>query len=505
MIGLLFDTSFWYDVITLIFIVALIYIFCKYKQSRIYVYWIFFVLVVALTGCCVVQLIGYYTTSGNQYGNIDNDKPNEIEQVSEFSFNLKNIVLTQESGDKYSANMTANVSLDLTPNSDYGLYVNDITCNDIVYSVDYITGKYTYNFYDNANKLLKSDTLTLSLAFNKTYMSLTLSTSGGAEAVRYWNNYFNKNNFVVEIKEQEELNSDTIYGEGDISNFRTAKFYVNEQLYRTYVYELGDKIVDPQYIDPTYHLDYWTCNGERVDFTNFICNDNYVFEAVLITNERHTVDIYLSTDGTADGIIDAGNFYVTDTMYIDTKGNGTNHLTIEGQSDKEVIVDFKVASAFENFDWQVQVETLSDGNIQVNKRSTYSTDLMSTGFAYGGDIVIEGLTADANIYVTVKPVEYKLEIYYSFQSTFLVDDFTFTYGSTFNLKEHLTAEQLALLTGIEGLYTMQTHSGTKYFDSNLEMLTNWTSLPLKWIGSSYVYVDNFNKATNTFTLYAFYG
>lgn len=516
MFNILFDSSFWYDVLIALVIVAVIWLIVTHKEARIYVYWVLFIVVTALTSYCIVQTVGYYTARGGIYGDIgDLDSPNEIVVVSEYEFDVRNIILTEQ-GKEYSATMTANVVLELDPDSGYGLFVNNLPCISTEYATDYITGEYRYNFYNSSNEVVCYDTLTLNLAFNQNYMSLKISTEK-AEAVSYWQSYFNKNNFVVKISKLDDLDDDVKYGEGDISNFRIAKYYVNGEVAATRVYELGDKMEDLKSIymgdNNDQHVSYWTLNGERVDFDTMVCNDNYEFHAVLEQNETHTVTLCFTTDTTSDEIekINAGRFLVdTSSVYVSATGNNSSNVTITSQFDTAIKVDFHITNVFEiSSDYALYI--VSDKEYDIQRTNFKSDDFTATGWNYSGSFTIQGAPSDATIYFVVEPIVYNLRLYRNASTSDRYEvtiENCLTYGCTINLNELLTEEQIFTFTRnnnsgahFNGFYTKEVEQGVQYFDSDLNMLKTWTETGIEWNGNNYNYTTNYDSKTKTFTLY----
>lgn len=243
----------------LIAVVVLIATCIKYPGGRWFLGVILTIGFTALTVYCGIQLNYYYNETGGIYGQIVSlYNPNQVHITSNVEYLFENIAMTQDDEDTHSAKISSTSVLELVLDEDssYGVYINGMPCHYVEIASDYVIAKYEYNFLDENLNLLLNDTLNLKFAFytNSTY--LVVSTDGGAEAVKYWNYYFNKNIFKVTIDNQGyEYNQDVNFGTGDISSYSVATYYLNNEVYLKQVYKNGDVINLPDVANTEWLVD----------------------------------------------------------------------------------------------------------------------------------------------------------------------------------------------------------------------------------------------------------
>ena len=245
MLKLLFDISVLYDLLILIAIIAVIILCVWKKESRPFVYTVAVILFVGATIFCGIQLNFYYTASGGIFGAITGIFDTNVAEVEELSFSLKNIELTQDHDEVYSARILTNEIIKLAEGENFMAYVNDEPCSSVKNASDYVVFEYSYVFMGEDFNSLCEDTLTMRFSFytNSTYLSV--STSGGANAVKYWNYYFNKNVFVVTLDKADYSSDDMIsIGNGDVSNYCVVNYYVDEEFSCKRVYKKNSNFVN---------------------------------------------------------------------------------------------------------------------------------------------------------------------------------------------------------------------------------------------------------------------
>ncbi len=230
-----------------ILILALLITYSK-KYAWVKVFTIVLVLVVCIGSAtyCGIQLNFYYNASGGIFGYIEDVlKPNDV-KVEDMDFKIENIELTQDAGtDTYSARILIDKTLDFENEDNYGVFVNDIFYANV--ASNYAIVNYSYSFLGDNLETLLTDTLQINLAFNANSTSLTLKTQGGENAVRYWNYYFNKNNFVISIRTCDFVFDQNIdYGDGYEENMQNQiKFYQSKITeYENKIEELTNKLDD---------------------------------------------------------------------------------------------------------------------------------------------------------------------------------------------------------------------------------------------------------------------
>ena len=247
MLSLLFDSSFWYDVLLVVAIIAVIYILIKFPHAKIYVYTLIFIVLVGSGIYSTININSYYSASGGIYGILtgDFDKNNKL-YVNEKVFTLENTTLTQKNGDTYSAKSISDEAFKVKTNEYLGVFVNDSPCTYSEIAEDYFVANYNYTFYDKNGDVLLNDTLKLYFAFYDKMTELEVVTDGGSTAVKYWGYYFNKNNFNVTIKSvKDNYNKDLTIGEGDVSNYAIVRYFQNDEEVYKQVCPKNTKIVFP--------------------------------------------------------------------------------------------------------------------------------------------------------------------------------------------------------------------------------------------------------------------
>lgn len=526
MFALLFDSGFWYDLVFLIFIGFIIYACIKYPQSRVYVFSFILIGFIGLASYCGIQLNYYYTSEGGILGKISGLISNNTATITvddNIKFDIKNIVLTQEKNETYSATIYSNDILKLNKDKTYSVFINNEPINTLSYDLSFINAVYRYNFFDQNQKTLCDDQLYLDFAFYNNSTYLKLYTNGGQNAVNYWNNYISKNNFIVEIKESfynkdDELN----FGSGDVSQYRLATFIFNDKYTEKTMVKIGDLITPPDYpILDDYYVSYWTLNNSRVDFNTFKVYDNHVFEAVLVPFENHTVNIILATDDNPANIVNAGTIEVIEnSAYISKEGNYSNNVLVTCQDSLSFDVNIGINPEFildKNFEIFVISDNLNFQDCVVKGFfNDYSPVNTQTGLAYTSKISFKNIKSSATVIIKVNPKKFNLDIKLSsgtIRET-LVSVSGLEWGKEFNLLELLSDEQILNIKNsvkkvdgnpkFTGLYTKELSKGTQYYDSSLNTLSTWKENMYAWNnGSPGKYVENscYDSASNTFYLY----
>ena len=281
---MLFDTSWFYDLLAVGFIAFIIWLVLKYKQARAPIVFCIILLLIGFTAYACIELNYYYTAEGGIFGKITGIFQTNTVEVSEQTFSFENMELTQENGDTYSLKITSDEVFALEDDQQFIVYVNNEPCYyvDNSNSNQYVVAKYSYTFLDENLKELCTDTLTFNFAFytNSTYLSV--KTEGGAEAVKYWNYYFNKNVFEVRIEKTDYAFDDEItFGDGDISEYHTITYYVKNEIYSVSVCSKDSKVrnfITPE-IDDYIFLG-WSIDGENI-IEELVVNNDCSLYAVL--------------------------------------------------------------------------------------------------------------------------------------------------------------------------------------------------------------------------------
>lgn len=200
------DENMIYIVIGIICLTFVLIAIIKFPQSRWFVGTILSIALVISAIYSAMQLNVYYQEFGGIYGQLTGFLNTNNVIVEDLSFDFRDVVLTEVKAPDgetsyYEAKFTINKVLDLSREKEYGVYVNGSPVEIVSSASDYIVAEYEYLFMDKDLNILCSDTLNLSFAFYKNSTTFVVSTHGGENAVNYWNYYFNKNSFIVEINE----------------------------------------------------------------------------------------------------------------------------------------------------------------------------------------------------------------------------------------------------------------------------------------------------------------
>lgn len=245
MLSLLFDGGFWYDLLFIALAIGIVYLCFKYKSAKYWVATIAMVALVIFTGYCGIQLNAYYSAEGGIWGYIDgliNPNTGTVQVVSDkLEFTIDNIVMTEQIDGTYSAKIYLPDVLQLEEGKNYSVSVNDEPCSKVEFSAgttSYARAEYAYAFMDTNLNTLCVDTLVFNVSLFKTSTDVTISSNGGQTAVDYWNTYFAKNEFKVSIFADDYVHDDSIeYVEGDVSNYHTLTYYVDDEVYMTQIFD----------------------------------------------------------------------------------------------------------------------------------------------------------------------------------------------------------------------------------------------------------------------------
>ena len=446
---------------------------------------------------------------------LDDNNTSEITITDNIEFNLKNIVLTQEKDDTYSATILNDDIIQFKENINYGVYVNGDPCYQVNYATNYIRAEYGYTFMDDNLESKLTDTLQFNFAFFDKGSNLKITTNGGQEAVNYWNNYFARNNFVVEVKQSNyDKNDDLTFGEGDTSEFKLAKFIIKGEEYNKRIVKIGEKITPPAWSGATEYVAYWTLNGERVNFNEFVVTENCVFEAVLVPIEQHTINLIFSSDEDPQNLVYAGRIRVEeDELYITEDGNNSSNVLVTCQNGLNFDVELNVAPEFIMANDYEIIVISEDENFQNCITRNYFNDMtpvnLTSGYAYNASLSFTNISSSATVIVKVTPREFNLSI--KLNKNEIINISGLVYGKQLNLLEKLSDEQIKLVKNsvgsgkeFKGLYTSEMQQGSQYYDENLNCLSNWAEKMYRYTGEGYVDNPLYDKDANTFSLYIGY-
>jgi len=336
MLTLLFDTSFWWDVVLLIVSAVLIFAIIKLPIGRWFILTVLGIVLIGSAVFCGVELNYYYKESGGIYGELTGFFDRNTLIVTDLSFDFENMMFTEngnadENGiiQDYSIEILSDKVIDLTRNNTYCIYVNNVPCEIQEYSTKYIIATYTYIFYDlNMNELL-TDTLSLKFAFDNNSTLFHISTSGGSEAVEYWNYYFNRNSFIVDLK---DISSKVDSTENSVlKDLKQVNVMIGTKVIGSTYVKAGQKISDSFINSYSQYADYgWQVNGLSVDISNYVVNENVTLSLHIPENCYSVTFYYTHNTGT---YVEDGVFKVTTAtevygvQYVEKGGLITNPPT----------------------------------------------------------------------------------------------------------------------------------------------------------------------------------
>lgn len=358
MLSLLFDSGFWYDLIFIVLIAFIIFLCFKYPNSRVYVFSFLGIIFVGITAYCGIQLNYYYTAEGGVWGYItgliEGNKVTTTVESDTASFSLENIVLTKNADGTYSAVIYSNDKIRLETGKSYGVYVNNEPCTQIDYSTNYVRAEYHYAFLDNNLEILCQDTLQFNFAFYTNGSTFTLTTYGGQEAVNYWNTYFSRNNLIVEVKPISYVKDDELSVNGQIDDYVTLNYYVDEEVVYSYVYTIGSQVTE---FPPTAEKDglifaYWQdINGNEVEPFKITTDTNlyaYFYPAGEVELLESSIEIMVIDREYAESL----NYTVNLNDYVD-------NINL---ADKEISIEFTVKCQNDAMEMYYDDITLSRNN-----------------------------------------------------------------------------------------------------------------------------------------------
>ena len=323
-------------------IILVVWFMIKFPNGKIFIYTILGVCLVGTAIYSGINIYQYKTASGGVYGNIgESDSPNHVVQ-NETTFEFKNIMLTQSDGDLYEARFQTDSVVKLSSDERYKITVNNLPCKYIIHSGDYVVAEYSYNFYDeNFNSILEEpDTIQFKIAFYEKYTYLVVSTNGGVDAITCWNDYFNKNNFILKIEA-----SDSVYLPA--ANYNQVKLQMNQEEFKTVDILKSYTFTLPEVEDTeTKHFLGWSVNDGASYIETVTPTDDMTIKAIWEDKIKVTFNL---NDDSLDS--NANMFYGSD-YYI--KGseiifpNFEHRHFIGWSTDKETVIDTTNLTAIED-------------------------------------------------------------------------------------------------------------------------------------------------------------
>ena len=196
-------------ILVMIAILAVILIYLYYPLLRTLINLILCIVILFVGVQATVYNVEYLTASGTSIGEVLQSvfvKP-EIEDAenpdaTKWTFTTLGFNATKDSLTEYTSEVTlvTNTAINLK-NKDYDIYLNGIKLDNRHQIDETISAYLRYNFRDEENNIILTDTLKVSFYFYNNNAKLKLTTYGGDDAVRLWYSYQLKNVFTTELKE----------------------------------------------------------------------------------------------------------------------------------------------------------------------------------------------------------------------------------------------------------------------------------------------------------------
>ena len=247
-----------------ILVAMLVYVFIKFKGVRLFLGTAICAIVVFTGIFAGFRINNYYNSSGGIVGQIVGSyKPNDTKQ-EEMKFEIKNTNFSRATeNEKYSIKIQTANTYTLNENEYYTVFVNDEACRVIYSAKDSVKATYTYTFkssdLENGDfKELATDTMTISFAFYQNYGELKIEIDAGSKTKALWESYFEKNNFIIEIKKVDEIKLVN-------TTLKSVKIVANDEVVQTIFLKPGTIFVLPKTLEiEGYKFNYFEINGEKI-------------------------------------------------------------------------------------------------------------------------------------------------------------------------------------------------------------------------------------------------
>ena len=317
-------------------VIRCVILFIKYEAFR-YVFGTF--MSVVLVGSAVFsgfKLNKYYNTSGGIIGELTTIfNPNKVDSSvkdTDINFDFSNVMLTQYEDTTYRAEFITQNVISLDTDERYAIFVNDTPCEILEYSEDYILGDYHYAFIAEDFSVKLKDTLSFRFAFYESSSKLIVSTTGGENAVDLWNSYFQKNDFIVSIKQ---------VGNAYISESSLVdiELYTGDEVYKKVTIKKGSDYILPTNVEVEgYRFNYWTLNNEKIENLENILEDTKIYADL---SEIYQVNFYLTKNVSNSTFIDQVEIVDGELVQIITCPEREYYTFLGWSLDGENVYDFK--------------------------------------------------------------------------------------------------------------------------------------------------------------------
>lgn len=240
-----------YTLIGVAVFLGVVYLCSKYRWARIATAIIVYLAMFFGMVFSYFKLDQYYSAVGGLFGRIDNFfETNQVTVDENLKFTFSNINLTATGNEnEYSAKIVLNQTYSVEDDTVYQVFVDGLPCGFVQSAQDYILADFSQTFYNKEMEEDLTDTLKFRFAFNKNYTEFNITTNGGFSAVKYWNSFFEKNGFVVDVKPSKYAAEDSTITDGQVT-YAVARFFIFDQdfskPYLVQVYHVGDTVVFPE-------------------------------------------------------------------------------------------------------------------------------------------------------------------------------------------------------------------------------------------------------------------
>ncbi len=198
----------------LILIIALVALiaFVKIKELRGFLL-VALVVVIGVSGVISTYHIGEYyykngVTVGNLVDSIFNNNVAKIDKADNYTFNYSQIGFASTGEpNQYQSKIIEPREIEIDLSQNWSVFINDLECNNNVVKDNEITATFTNAFFNKDKDLIMEDTLNISIIFHKKTFEIYLTTNGGDSAVKYWNTFLEKNDFILKLQKTQKNNN----------------------------------------------------------------------------------------------------------------------------------------------------------------------------------------------------------------------------------------------------------------------------------------------------------
>lgn len=275
--------------IVLVVIVLLSILLLKFKNGK----WVILgFLALALIVCGVFSSFAnyeYFMLRGGTIGSLSDIFTNKNKLMQEdLKFDFENFVLVATGNEnEFSARLAIDTVNKKMNNK--AIFVNNNPTQLVACGDTYIYSNYSYIFKDENLNELCNDTLTIKFVFNSKSSECILSTKGGLDKVSYWNKFLKKNNFIVEIKDEDYEEDNQLVIENPVSY--EIKLFIKNEFCQTLTISAINRPTLPNRVGSYDIISWHDINGTiyttatlplqnlelyaRVEFNNVVINFSY--------------------------------------------------------------------------------------------------------------------------------------------------------------------------------------------------------------------------------------